>query len=227
MWKKFSLIAAPLHRLTENTKAWSWTPECELAFNALKERLTTAPILGFPQFDLEFTVDCDTSSEGLGAVLSQAHDGKEYVISYASRTLSKAERRYCATRKEMLALVWTIRQFRPYLYGKKFTVRTDHNALKWLCSFHKPEGQVAKWLESLAEYDFIVQHRPRTQHVNTDSLSRLPCKQCAWNAVATPIQNKECRSVSQQTAVGYDYQWTPEEIQSFQPSDPNLAQMIQ
>jgi hypothetical protein len=128
--KNFALIAAPLHRLTEKAKAWSWTPEYEQAFNALKERLTTAPILAFPQFDLEFTVDCDTSSEGLGAVLSQAHNGKEYVISYASRTLSKAERRYCATRKEMLALVWAVRQFRPYLYGKKFTVRTDHNTLK-------------------------------------------------------------------------------------------------
>ena len=104
-------------------------------------------------------MDCDASSEGLGAVLSQNHDGKECVISYASRTLSKPERRYCATRKEMLALIWAIRQFRPYLYGKKFTVRTDHNALKWLCTFHEPEGQVARWLESLAEYDFTVQHR--------------------------------------------------------------------
>ena len=142
--KNFALIAAPLHRLTEKPKAWSWTLECEQAFNALKEKLTTAPILAFPQFDLEFTVDCDASSEGLGAVLSQNHDRKECVISYASRTLSKAERRYCATRKEMLPLIWAIRQFRPYLYGKKFTVRTDHNALKWLCSFHEPEGQVAR-----------------------------------------------------------------------------------
>ena len=226
--KNFALIAAPLHRLTEKAKAWSWTLECEQAFNVLKEKLTTAPILAFPQFDLEFTVDCDASSEGLGAVLSQNHDGKECVISYASRTLSKVERRYCATRKEMLALIWAIRQFRPYLYGKKFTVRTDHDALKWLCSFHEPEGQVARWLESLAEYDFTVQHRSGKQHVNADSLSRLPCKQCGWtpSAVATPIQNKKCLAISPPAVTSCDYQWTHEEIQSFQMSDPDLAQMI-
>ena len=150
-------------------------------------------------------------------MLSQNRDGKECVISYASRTLSKVERRYCATRKEMLALVWAIRQFRPYLYGKKFTFRTDHNALKWLCSFHEPEGQVARWLESLAEYDFTVQHRSGKQHVNADSLSRLPCKQCGWtlSVVATPIQNKECLAISPPAVTSCDYHWTPD-----------LAQMI-
>ena len=75
--KNFALIAAPLHRLTEKAKSWSWTPECEQAFNVLKEKLTTAPILTFHRFDLEFIVDCDASSEGLGAVLSKDHDEKE------------------------------------------------------------------------------------------------------------------------------------------------------
>ena len=91
--------------------------------------------------------------------------GGENVISYASRSLTKPERKYCATLKEMLALVWAVGQFRPYLLGR---VRTDHSALQ---SFKEPEGQVARWLESLAEYEFTVQHRPGKKHTNADALS--------------------------------------------------------
>ena len=100
------------------------------------------------------------------------------MIVYASRTLTKAERQYCTTRKEMLALVWGIRQFRPYLYGRAFQARTDHNSLKWLHNFREPEGQVARWLEILSEYNFKVVHRPGVQHKNADALSRSPCNQC-------------------------------------------------
>ena len=124
--------------------------------------------------NLNFFVDCDASDDGVGAVLSQCINDSETVISYASRALTKAERKYCATRKEMLALVWAVGQFRPYLLGRPSTVRTDHSALQWLYSFKEPEGQVARWLESLAEYDFKVQHRPGKKHTNADALSRLP-----------------------------------------------------
>ena len=94
-------------------------------------------------------------------MLSQCIWGGENVISYASRSLTKPERKYCATRKEMLALVWAVGQFRPYLLGRPFTVRTDHSAVQWLYSFKpEPEGQVSTLLESLAEYEFTVQHRP-------------------------------------------------------------------
>ena len=75
-------------------------------------------------------------------------------------------------------LVWGVRHFCPYMYGRKFTARTDHNSLKWLRNFRDHEGQVARWLEILAEYTFSVVHRPGLQHGNADALSRLPCKQC-------------------------------------------------
>ena len=100
------------------------------------------------------------------------------MITYASRTLTKPERQYCTTRKEMLALVWGIRQFRPYLYGQAFQARTDHNSLKWLHNFREPEGQVARWLAILSEYNFQVIHCPGAQHKNADALSHSPCKQC-------------------------------------------------
>ena len=134
--------------------------------------LTIAPVLAYPHFELEFIVDCDASDDGVGAVLSQCINDSEVVISYARRALTKAERKYCATRKEML--VWAVGQFSPYLLGRPFTVRTDHSALQWLYSFKEPEGQVARWLESLAEYDIKVQHRPWKKRTNADALLRLP-----------------------------------------------------
>ena len=99
-------------------------------------------MLAFPDFSRAFILDIDASGEGLGAILSQNIDGREYVIAYASRTLSKAERQYCATRRELLALIWGAQHFRPYLYGQRFVVRMDHNALKWLRNFKQPE---ARW----------------------------------------------------------------------------------
>ena len=117
---------------------------CNEAFFELKKRLLSTPILSLPNFNLGFIVDTDASGEGLGAVLSQVIDGHECVVSYASRVLSRSERKYCATRREMLALVWAVHIFRPYLYGKRFTLRTDHNCLKWLHNFKEPEWQVAR-----------------------------------------------------------------------------------
>ena len=76
--------------------------------------------------------------------------------------------------------------FRPYLWGRRFIVRTDHNSLQWLRNFKEPQGQVARWLDILAEYDFSVQHRPGLQHSNADALSRLPCKQCGLQTSTPP-----------------------------------------
>ena len=88
----------------------------------------------------------------IGAVISPELDGSERVITYASRVLDNHEQCYSTTKKEMLAMTYAIRHFHHYLYGRPFTVRTDHNALNWLQSFKEPEGQVARWLELLAQY---------------------------------------------------------------------------
>ena len=105
-------------------------------------------------------------------------EGQENVIAYASKALSKSGRRYCVTRKEFLAVVYFTKYFKHYLYGRKFTLRTDHNSLRWLTNFKSPEGQLARWLEVLSTYDMEVQHRPGKQHRNADGMSRLPCGQC-------------------------------------------------
>ena len=174
----YSAVADPLHRLTEKDAKFDWTDQCEDTFQKLKLHLTTAPILAYPNSDDEFILDTDASNTGIGGVLSQVQDGKERVIAYASRSLSKTERRYCVTRREMLALVEFVKHFKSYLLAKPFRARVDHASLRWLLSFREPEGQVARWLQQIAVFDFQIEYRPGKQHGNSDALSRMPCGQC-------------------------------------------------
>ena len=177
--KDFSQIAKPLHRLTEKTSVFVWTEDCEDAFQQLRTRLVTSPIQAFPDHRRPFILDTDASDVGIGAVLSQVQDdGVERVIAYASRVLTKAKRRYCVTRKALLAVVTFVQYFCPYLLGSKFTLRTDHGSLRWLWNFKEPQGQLAHWLEKLQEFDFLIEHRRGCSHGNADALSQLPCRQC-------------------------------------------------
>ena len=176
----FAEIAKPLHRLTEKNRSFLWTEECLRSFRQLKSALTSAPILAYPTSDDgdSFILDTDASSFGIGAVLSQAQSGTEKVIGYFSRTLTKAERRYCVTRKELLAVVAATKHFHHYLYGRKFLIRVDHGALRWMMNFKSPEGQTARWLEVMSSYTFEIQHRAGTKHGNADGLSCRPCNDC-------------------------------------------------
>jgi hypothetical protein len=178
--KGFATIAKPLHQLTEKQIDFKWTTECQQAFETLKHLLTSAPILGYPSTASPFLLDTDASGFGIGAVLSQVQEGVERVIAYFSRTLNKAERNYCVTRRELLAVVEAVKHFHHHLYGLHFTVRTDHGALNWLLRFKNPEGQMARWLEVLAAYDLEIIHRPGRQHGNADGLSRRPCFPCDY-----------------------------------------------
>ena len=177
--RDFAEIAKPLHQMTEKATPFKWTTECHDAFQELRRRLVSTPILAHPDFSRPFILDTDASDTGLGAVLSQLDDqGREHVIAYGSRLLSKPERQYCVTRRELLAVVFFSQHFRPYLLGRRFLLRTDHGALVWLQNFRDPEGQLARWLERLQELDFEAVHRKGKNHTNADALSRLPCKQC-------------------------------------------------
>ena len=173
--KGFSNVARPLHKLTEIDRTFSWNNECQETFDASKKSLTTAPILGYPIDCGQFILDCDASNEGVGVVLSQIQDGNEKVIGYFSKSLSKPERRYCVTRKVLLAVVLSILHFHHYLYGRKYKVRSDHGALRWLLNFKIAEGQIARWLPLLGTYDFEIEHRAGIIHNNADALSRRPC----------------------------------------------------
>jgi hypothetical protein len=125
----FANIAKPLTKFTEEKQAFRWTPEVETAFQTLKGALCTAPILAYPQPGERFIVDTDASNFGIGGVLSQMQDAQERVIAYYSKTLNKAERNYCVTRRELLTIVRTLEHFHKYLYRQPFQLRTDHSAL--------------------------------------------------------------------------------------------------
>ena len=130
---------------TGQNTSFNWTIECQEAFDHLRHRLTTAPVLALPDYSKPFILDTDASDTGIGAVLSQlVDDGRGCVIAYGSRLLTKAERRYCVTRRELLVFT---SHFRTHLLNRHFKLRTDHGSLTWLCNFKDPEGQLARWLE--------------------------------------------------------------------------------
>lgn len=131
------------------------------------------PVLTLPNQSDEFILDTDASDTAIGAELLQIQNGEEKVIAYGSMALTPEQRRYCTTRKELLAIVRFTRQYRYYLLGKPFTVRTDHNSLIWLLRFKDPHGQLARWIEELSQYNMILQYRKGKKHTNADALSRV------------------------------------------------------
>jgi hypothetical protein len=112
----FADIDKPLTRVTEEKRTFEWSPESEIAFRSLKEALCTAPVLGYPRPGEKFIVDTNASYTVIGGVLSQVQDGHEQVVAYFSKTLSKADRKYCMTRRELLAILKTLEHFHKYLY---------------------------------------------------------------------------------------------------------------
>ena len=198
---EYSTQAKPLFYLLEKDREFEWTSWHQQAFDDLKHALTHAPILAYPRHDCSFTLDTDASNVGIGAVLSQTQDGEERVIQYASRTLNKAERNYCVTRRELLAVVSFVWYFRHYLSGAHFTLRTDHAALYWLLRKRDPEGQVARWVVILQGFDMCLEHRPGRKHGNADALSRCMegCKDIV--DLAIPIGTKTTLSELQNSAV--------------------------
>ena len=139
--KDDATIAKPLYNLTKKKVSWKWLSECEHSFQSLKEKLTTYPVLAYPDINGgRFVFDCDTSDHGVGGVIFQEQDDVERVVAYGSRTLSIAEENYCVTHREMLALVYFTKYFQEYLIGKKFMVCTDHSSLRWLQQFKDPDG---------------------------------------------------------------------------------------
>ena len=177
----FSTVAQPLYKLTEAKTEFVWTGQCQQAFDGLKGLLTSARVLAYPTREGRFVLDTDASDHGIGAVLSQLQDGVERPIAFASRTLSKSERNYCVTRRELLAIVEFVKQHRHYLQGARFSIRTDHAPLRSVINAKDPEGQLARWIEFLSTFDFEIQYRAGQRHQNADALSRRPCDdRCKW-----------------------------------------------
>ena len=172
---KYTSIVHPMQRLTRDDVKWDWSSACQEAFEKLKEKLCTAPILAYPDFGKTFKLEIDASGLGLGAVLSQkGADNRDHVIGYWSRGVPKRKAPYTSTEKECMALHHSIKHYRPYLWGKRFEIVTDHNALKWLMNLRHPTPKLQRWALDLSEFDFTITHRAGTQNSNADALSRAP-----------------------------------------------------
>ena len=173
--KNFSQIAAPLNDLLKKDTKMNWNASAEEAFQTLKQALTSAPVLAFPDFAKQFILYTDASNRAIGYVLGQRDDeGRERVIAYGGRALHQAETRYGITEKETLALVDGIRHFKVYLTHNKFLVYTDHSATKFLHNIKDPTGRLGRWALFLQAYDYEIIHRPGRIHNNADALSRMP-----------------------------------------------------
>ena len=177
----FSTIAAPLNKLLEKSTRFEWNETCQSAFVKLKSVLVSDHVMAYPDDHGLFILDTDASATGIGAVLSQvqwddiAQQEVERPIAFASRSLTRTQRRYCTTRRELLAVVSFVRHFRHFLLGRKFLIRTDHSSLRWIMSFREPTDQMARWIEILSQYDFMIEHRDGKKHGNADAMSRMPC----------------------------------------------------
>src|SRR6266536_1664007 len=206
--KDFSRIAKPITSLLKKDIPFKWTQKHQTAFNNLKERLTLAPILSYPDFELPFILYTDASGTGLGAVLSQKQkDGKEHVISYASRSLNVYEQNYSVTDQECLAIVWALKKFSHYLELQHFTVVTDHAAWKWMKTSKLPKGRRARWMMDIQQYKFDIQHRPEKANANADALSRMYEEEVQYTSCFMmdyeypPVNPQKRQKIDKETAI--------------------------
>nr|GEU40478.1 transposon Ty3-G Gag-Pol polyprotein [Tanacetum cinerariifolium] len=169
VYQKLWTIAAPLHKLVGKS-AFSWDSVAETAFQQLKRALTTTPTLGLPDWSKSFTVECDASGVGIGAILTQ----QGQPIAYYSAPLKGSMLAWSTYEKEMLAIVKAVRKWKSYLLGRPFVVKTDHISLKYLLDQRVSTPAQARWLPKLMGYDFRVEYKRGVTNIRADALSRQP-----------------------------------------------------
>ncbi|MES9881486.1 MAG: reverse transcriptase family protein [Sedimenticola sp.] len=171
----FSKMAAPMNHLLQKDCPFHWDEKCESSFQYLKDALTSAPMLVYPDMNAPFILSTDASGVAIGYILGQkGPHGKEMVVAYGGRSLRPEERNYSVSEIECLAVVEGIKAYREYLAHHRFTVYTDHKALTWLQSLKDPSNRLGRWAMHLQGYDYEVVHKEGRVHKNADALSRRP-----------------------------------------------------
>lgn len=174
--KNFTHHAYHITRLTKKNVKFHWSKECEHAFLYLKNSLIDPPILKYPDFDKQFCITTDASLIACGAVLTQEYDGIQMPIAYASRSFTPGERNKSTPEQELAAIHWALNYFKPYIYGTKFLLRTDHKPLIYLCSLKNPTSKLLRMRLDIEEFDFEIQHIKGKDNVIADALSRVDYK---------------------------------------------------
>jgi hypothetical protein len=171
----YATLAAPLDLITHKRgQNFVWSAESAAAYDALTQALCSAPVLAVPDWDQPFILTTDWSRTAIGAVLAQVDPvtGDEHPVAFTSRVLTSAESNYAATEGECLAAKWAMDKFRYYLSGRRFVLRTDHAALKWLDTARFTNSKLERWAMALQEYDFEVEYIKGSTNVVADHLSQ-------------------------------------------------------
>ena len=175
IYSHISACLTPLQKIPRLSTVW--LPIHQLAWETLRALITNSTILSAPNFNMPFLVATDASLVGIGAMLVQIPDPDKpkvrHYIAFAARTLSASERKYSATRRELLAIVFSLKKFHPYLYGIQFTMYTDHNSLIYIHTQKDLNAMMSDWLETILSYDFTVIHLPGILNFLPDAMSRM------------------------------------------------------
>lgn len=171
--KNFTEYSWHLTKLTRKNTPFVWTENCQKSFDYLKNCLLKPIILKYPDFNKEFCVTTDASKIACGAILSQEHNGIQMPIAFASRAFTKGEQNKPVIEQELLAIHWALNYFKPYLYGKKFLVRSDHRPLVYLFAMKNPSSKLTRVRLDLEEFDFVIEYIKGSENVGADALSRM------------------------------------------------------
>ncbi|CAK1604464.1 unnamed protein product [Parnassius mnemosyne] len=169
----FARITKPLTQCLKKGRKITLDTDYINCFEKCKTLLTKDPILQYPDFNKEFILTTDASNVAIGAILSQGPIGSDKPVCYASRTLNESEVNYSTIEKELLAVVWATKYFRPYLFGRTFKILTDHKPLQWVMNLKEPNSRLTRWKLKLSEYDFSVIYKKGKNNTNADALSRV------------------------------------------------------
>ncbi|GJU34506.1 uncharacterized protein Tco_1182860 [Tanacetum coccineum] len=175
--KDFSKISQPLCRLLQKDVAFEFDDDCRVAFDKLKELLTSSPIIQPPDWNLPFEIMSDANNYDVGAVLGQRAGKSAHVIYYASRTLDSAQWNYSTTEKELLAIVFALEKFCSYLLGTKVIVYCDHAALKYLLAKKEAKPRLIRWILLLQEFNMEIRDKKSSKNLVADHLSRVVAKE--------------------------------------------------
>ncbi|XP_067638314.1 retrovirus-related Pol polyprotein from transposon 412 isoform X1 [Eurosta solidaginis] len=169
----FASLAAPLNRLSIKKVQFNWDTSCELAFDKLRKSLISPKLLQYPDFTKEFLITVDASKLDCGAILSQNHNGNDLPICFASKAFSKSQQNKAIIELKLLAIYFAIKQFRAYVYGTHFKVKSDHRPLVYLFNMKDPSSKLSRIRLELSEYNFTIDYIKGKSNVGADALSRI------------------------------------------------------
>ncbi len=187
----FAKIAHPITQLLHKNREFKWSQECDEGYQKLKDILLDDPMLHHPDLSGDYILETDASKYGYGAILSQEKDGEIRPIAFAIKASSGYEQIYAPAESECAAIVYAVKKFRPFIYGRKCTVYTDHRGLQYLLTGNLTNARLQRWAIMLQDYNLEIIYRQGKKHANVDCLSRFGIQEDPDKAKKT--ENYSCK----------------------------------